>query len=334
MQSAPAETEFPKYCNGILKAEEHRTIAYAKGSAIHLYAVNGGVLSYLDFRQTKSGGRESILRSAPRAAMESICRGGTEIAVIASDEPKRSIDDLGGRDSELSGDSDSLRLDQIPREDGAKANNTFYAVGAVPSSFTISRVSGIVYGNLRVNGLSPTNLNTQWISFNYASTGYATSTEHLLIVLFSNSSIIRVYLLEGNGVIIGTNSDSPYVGCGHPLAPAPANSSPPYNAQYEAWWRTGNAVYPQGCGSSPVGDGFLHHFDIQANKFQDIWFQRQNLNSGVWTVAPAINSAAARSASGVAWNPANGGVAIGSTNDFGGTNDFSIQFTSVVTGWF
>jgi hypothetical protein len=334
LQSNQGATEFPKYCNGILNAAEHRTIIYAKSGAVHLYARNGGALSYLDFTRTKDGGRESFLRPAPRAAMEEICRGGTEIAVIEEDAPKQSVDELASHALALSNEFDTLRLDQLQSLERPKVNNTFYAVGAMPSNFIVSRTSGIVLGNLRVNGISPTNLNTQWISFNYATTGYANSTEHLIVVLFSNSALIRVGRLEGNGIIVGTNSGSFGVGCGNLYAPLPANSSPSYNAQYEAWWQTGNAVYPQGCGSNSVGDSSTHHFDLQANKFQDIWFHRQNLTNGIWTIAPAINSAAARNASGITWNPANGGVAIGSTNDFGGTNNFSIQFTSVVTGWF
>jgi hypothetical protein len=61
--------------------------------------------------------------------------------------------------------------------------------------------------------------------------------------------------------------------------------------------------------------------------------QRYNPNTGTWVSAPAVYSAAARTAAGAPFNIWAGDVMIGSTNNFSQEN-FTVHFTNMTSGWF
>ena len=109
-------------------------------------------------------------------------------------------------------------------------------------------------------------------------------------------------------------------GCGSASWP----SVPVYNAQVEAYWSGGNWIYGESCLTSGLQNNVTYNFTLQANT-----------NSWVayWTPTqspPAIYTLTQNPG----FNPNNGGVLFGTTNDNPSGGDFSLHFTSVGTGWF
>lgn len=197
-------------------------------------------------------------------------------------------------------------------------------ISSLPSSFSIIRRFGNVYGNIWTGGTRPPNTTTQWVVFNLKSYGYNQIGEHVATSLFLDANALASTppYIVGNGMIIGdvhlrTADDG---GCGSASWP----TVPIYNSQVEAYWAGGNWIYGASCETVALQDATTYSFTLHAttNGWVAYW---TNLGypPGIYTLNQRPS-----------WNPDNGGILFASTGDQAGGPDFTLNFTNVYTGWF
>lgn len=196
-------------------------------------------------------------------------------------------------------------------------------VSSIPSSFTLLRLYGVLYGdNYYTSASAPSGYSTQYTTFDVTPPNFSSTLEHAVAVLFVDAAA-QPNSLIGNGIIIGDVSGT-YNGCGSSQAP----NVPGDNSQYEAFWTNGNYLYPGSCASSALVDGNTYSFVVHASTGSWLWYQRSyggttHSPSAVYTLnqRPSFDSS-------------KGGVFFGVTNMVPDSGGFSLYFTNVTVGWF
>lgn len=198
----------------------------------------------------------------------------------------------------------------------------------LPSTFSIIRRYGAIYGNFWIAGTRPANVTTQWVTFTFLSTAFDGTLEHAAIALFLDASALSGSnpQIVGNGMIIGdthlrSTNDG---GCGSPSWP----SAPIYDAQVEAYWSGDNWIYGGTCDSHGVYDGSSYDFALQASTGSWVSYTASG-SSGSYS-SPAIYTLNQRPS----FDPNQGGILFISTNTHPTGPAFNLRFTNASTGWF
>jgi len=194
-----------------------------------------------------------------------------------------------------------------------------------PASFSIVRRAGRVYGNLWSAGRTPEDVTTQWLTFDVDATGYFGQGEHAAIALFLDAPALagRLPAIIGNGIVFGEVELAPS-GCGGSSFP----SVPIDNTEVEAFWRGGNSLWGESCGSAALANDQVYRFLVRADTAGAVRYESRT--GAAQAVASAVIDTSARRP---ALDPANGGILIGSTNFCSTCPDFEIRFTHVAAGW-
>jgi hypothetical protein len=197
----------------------------------------------------------------------------------------------------------------------------------LPSSFSIFRLYGTVYGNFYIAGTRPSGTTNQWVVFDMQSTGFNGTLLHAPVVLFLDASKLSGSnpQIVGNGLIIGdvhlrTANDG---GCGSSSWP----QYPIYDSQIEAFWSGGNWIYGSTCDPYGAFDGTSYNWNMQANT--NSWISYTKTGGGHSYSPPAVYTLSQRPS----FDPNQGGILFNATNDVPGAN-FRLNFTNASTGWF
>lgn len=159
--------------------------------------------------------------------------------------------------------------------DGTLVAQATASSASLPSSFSIIRRYGNVFGNLTVSGTRPSGTSTQWSAFNFTSYGYPKS-EHVAFVHFVDAVLESQGNLVGNGFVIGNVSGhSSGEGCGGTNWP----NTPVYNSEIESFWVGGNALWGATCAQNPNGlqEGVTYSFILHANTNEWVAYSRSGV---------------------------------------------------------
>jgi hypothetical protein len=198
-------------------------------------------------------------------------------------------------------------------------------VPSIPTTFSIVRRQGVLYGNIWTSEAAPVGLTTQYTKFDFRAIAYSGTLEHLPVVLFLDAAALgeTPAQLVGNGLLVGDVSLTTN-GCGSVSAPG----SPAYNSQYEAFWRGGNYLWSTSCAPAAVVDGMVYSFELHASTGSWLWYQRSIEGAAEYS-APSTYTLDNRPS----FDATQGGTFFGSTNMYPGS-DFTLEFSNVKVDWF
>ena len=195
----------------------------------------------------------------------------------------------------------------------------------LPDALSIVRRGGRVYGNIWSQATTPADVQTQWLRFRIRMLGYVGQGEHVPVVLFLDTQALvgTPAAIVGNGIVVGEVYLAPN-GCGGVSFPR----APVANSEVEAFWRGGNSLWGESCGSVALANGPTYGFLLAADPQGGVRYE--NAVDGTQVVTPpAIDTSVRRPP----FDPAHAGILIASTNFCSPCADFEIDLTQVVSGW-
>ena len=197
--------------------------------------------------------------------------------------------------------------------------------GSPPTSFSIVRRSGHVYGNLWNTGRTPAGMTTQWLAFDMDAVGYFGQGEHVPVALFldADALVASPPAIVGNGMVIGEVNLAPN-GCGSPAFPA----APAGNGEIEAYWRNGNALFGDSCGAIPLRNAVDYRFVVEADTAGVVHYESSSATTTIAS-SPLIDTSPTRPS----FDAANAGILVASTNFCSACADFDLHFREFASGW-